>query len=56
MKGKAKSKFNFNINPATEREFGCEYEDNGWCNLPKNKRCADCIRAKDGSKACLVII
>lgn len=46
-KGKAKSKFDFENNK-------CQYEDNTWCKLPKLKRCEDCIRLIDGSKACRV--
>ncbi len=47
-KGKAKSRFNFND------KTGCEYENGTWCFLPKFKRCVDCIRCADGSKACRV--
>jgi hypothetical protein len=55
-KGKAKSRFDFTINEQTTKEKGCEYEEDSWCNLPKFKRCADCIRVVDGSKACYVKI
>jgi len=53
-KGKAKSRFNYNINPKTGKEIGCEYSDSSWCNLPKYKRCKDCLYVADGSKACYV--
>ena len=55
-KGKAKSKFNFEIDKATGKEIGCIYLDNSWCKLPKYKRCEDCIYVSDGSKACYVWI
>jgi len=29
-KGKAKSRFNYEINPVTGVAFGCEFEENGW--------------------------
>jgi len=33
----------------------CAYSSpGGWCNLPKYKRCENCIRCADGSKACEV--
>jgi len=48
-KGKPKSRFNYNINPKTGKEYGCEYEEQGWCKLPKGKRCSDCLRSKDGN-------
>ena len=44
---KVKSKFNF-------IKGNCKYEKDTWCNLQKRKRCSDCIRLKDGSKACAV--
>jgi len=46
-KGKAKTKWDFEKNK-------CEYEDDYWCKLPKYKRCEDCIRCTDGSKACQI--
>lgn len=55
-KGKAKSKYNFEINEKTDKEFGCKYENCTWCSLPKYKRCEDCIRCTDGSKACDVTV
>ena len=53
-KGKAKSRFDFTKNPKTGKENGCQYEKGTWCDLPKSKRCEDCIRCIDGSKACRV--
>lgn len=53
-KGKAKSRYNFEKNPKTGKEIGCEYENGSWCNLPKFKRCEHCMRCVDGSKACYV--
>jgi hypothetical protein len=44
-KGKAKSKYDFKLNK-------CEFENQTWCNLPKHKKCEDCIRNTDGTKAC----
>jgi hypothetical protein len=54
-KGKAKSKYNYEIDPKTGKEFGCEFEKSGWCHLPKGKRCDDCIRTKDGN-GCYVMV
>ena len=34
----------------------CKFLDDGWCELPKFKRCKYCIRLKDGSKACMVAL
>lgn len=49
-KGKAKTKFNY------KKEY-CQYVDRaGYCHLPKYKRCEDCIRLTDGSKACMVML
>lgn len=53
-KGKAKGRFNFDINPKTGKEFGCKFEKSTWCYLPKYKRCEYCMRVVDGSKACYV--
>lgn len=36
MKGKPKSRFDF-------YKGCCEYEDAGWCNLPKFKRCGSAV-------------
>jgi hypothetical protein len=46
-KREIKSRYNF------EKET-CEYESGTWCNLPKYKRCKDCIRCTNGDKACMV--
>lgn len=55
-KGKAKSKFDFSIDLSTNKSRGCDFLINGsWCNLPKYKRCKDCLRCVDGSKACNVV-
>lgn len=51
---KTKSKFNYKINPETGVEIGCKFESNGWCNLPKYKRCLDSSKNYDGSKSCNV--
>ena len=48
-RGVAKSRFNFKTN-------SCEHEDASWCTLPKYKRCKHCLRLRDGSKACEVMI
>jgi len=48
-KGIAKSKFDFKNN-------NCEYLINGWCNMPRKKRCPHCLRIDDGTKACEVEI
>jgi hypothetical protein len=40
-----KSKFNYITGV-------CVFEKQSWCNLPKYKRCEDCIRLKDKTKAC----
>lgn len=53
-KGKAKSKYNFDIDPKTGKVIGCIYEKGTWCELPKGKRCEDCMRCIDGRKACYV--
>ena len=54
-KGKAKSRFNYEINPVTGVAFGCKFEENGWCNLPKFKRCCDCLYSnKSTDKGCYV--
>lgn len=53
-RGKAKTRFNFEIDPKTKKSFGCVYENSTWCDLPKGKRCEHCMRCKDGSKACYV--
>jgi len=56
-RGKAKSKFNFEIDEKTVDSIGCEFVVNGnWCDLPKFKRCEHCIRCIDGSKDCQVMI
>ena len=47
--GKIKSKYDY------EKEY-CEYENQSWCELPKFKRCKDCIRNEDGTKACYVML
>lgn len=49
-KRKAKSRYNFTKKKGNE--IGCKYENGTWCDLPKFKRCEDCIRCVDGSKAC----
>ncbi len=54
-KGKAKSRFNFDKDQKTGKEIGCKYENGTWCDLPKYKRCEDCIRCIDGTKACYVM-
>ncbi len=55
-KGKAKSRFDFTIDPKTNKSKGCKYlVDGSWCDLPKYKRCKDCLRCVDGSKACYVM-
>ena len=53
-KGKAKSRYNFDKDTKTGKEIGCKYENGTWCELPKHKRCEDCMRCSDGSKACYV--
>ncbi len=53
-KGKAKSRFNFSINPKTGKSVGCENEKGTWSNLRKHKRCEHCMRCVDGSNACYV--
>jgi hypothetical protein len=49
---KVNSRFDFTIDEKTGKEKGCEYENKTWCNLPKYKRCKNCLRCVDGSKAC----
>lgn len=53
-KGKAKSRFNFEIDEKTGKEIGCQYEKGTWCELPKYKRCEHCIRCVNGDKSCEV--
>jgi len=53
-KGKAKSRFCFTIDRNTNKVKGCKYENQSWCDLPKFKRCSDCLRLADGRKACYV--
>lgn len=53
-RGKAKSRFNFNEDEKTGKLIGCEFENSTWCNLPKYKRCEDCMRLKGGGKACYI--
>lgn len=48
-KGKPKSKYDYTIDNKTGKEKGCEFETSGWCNIPKYKRCEDCLRGKDGN-------
>jgi hypothetical protein len=52
-KGKAKTRYNFKKG-TNGKEIGCPYEAGTWCTLPKYKRCDDCMRCPDGSKACYV--
>jgi len=49
MKGKPKSRWN-------DKTDSCEHENGSWCKLPKHKRCKDCLRCTDGSKACEMTI
>lgn len=47
-------RYNYEIDHKTGKEIGCEYEDGTRCDLPKYKRCENCIRYTDGAKACKV--
>jgi hypothetical protein len=53
-KGKAKTKFDFTIDPKTGKSKGCQYENGTWCKLPKHGRCENVIRCQNGDKACEV--
>jgi hypothetical protein len=49
IKRKFKSKWNY------KKDY-CDYQKQTWCELPKYKKCKDCIRLSDGTKACEVVL
>jgi hypothetical protein len=52
-RGPIKTKFDYKKNT-------CKYENQSWCDLPKYKKCPDCIISHNVSgkiiKACMVMI
>ncbi len=35
-----------------EGSSSCEFENNSYCNIPKQKRCGDCVRNRNKGKYC----
>lgn len=46
------NRYNNEINPKTNKEFGCDFLNGNWCNLPKYKICCNKLKVKNGGNIC----